>query len=109
MKAFLAWFLGPSRALAQALAEIEYLRGELRRVNDLLTQAWEQRNIVPVQAEHRQPSQPKPEQAKTMGQRQREFEEKRLKDMADWLATEAMREQAMRQMNDAQTQSGAIS
>lgn len=91
MKSLLLWLLSPPRALAQAQDEIAYLRNELRRLNDLLTQAWESSRIVPVQSAHRQPVSPSPEPVKTLGEMQREFAEKRLNDYRQWQNDELAR------------------
>lgn len=69
------WLTRDPAALCQAQAEIEYLRSEVHRLNDLLTQVWESSRIIPRQMEHITPPAPEAEPFKTLGQQQRDFEE----------------------------------
>lgn len=102
MKSFLLWFLSPSRALAQAQTEIEYLRGEVRRLNDLLVQIYEAARVVPVQPQHQAATVPEPEQMKTLGQMQRDFADERIRKYNDWLRDELVRQDNMRAINESQ-------
>jgi hypothetical protein len=69
------WLTRPPAALRQAQAEIDYLRSEVHRLNDLLTQAWEASRVIPRQLEHTTPAAPETEQFKTLGQQQRDYED----------------------------------
>lgn len=75
MRQLIQWLIRPPAALRQAQAEIDYLRSEVHRLNDLLTQAWAASHVIPRQMEHTTPAAPETEQFKTLGQQQRDYEE----------------------------------
>lgn len=101
MKSFFIWLLSPPRALRQAQDEIEWLRSENRRLNDLLTQAWEKSRIVPVQSQHLQPPAQESEPVKTLGQMQREYAEQRVAAYEEWQREEQARLERLRETGGA--------
>lgn len=101
MKSFLVWLLGPSKALQQAQSEIDYLRLELRRVNDLLTQAYETRGVVPVQAEHRQATAADTSAPRTIADLQANLDGQVERDRLAFESAEARRQEAMTQAKAA--------
>lgn len=100
MKAFLAWLMSPSRAHAQAISEIEYLRVENQRLNDLLLQFYEQQRVVPVQRQHLQEVTPEIESSRTLGEQQMEFADQKVAEYRAWQREEAARLERMRQINE---------
>jgi hypothetical protein len=91
MKSFLQWLLSPSRAIQQANSEIEYLRAENKRLNDLLVQAWESSRVVPVQSQHRQSIPKETDPPKTLAAMQIEYEKQALADYKAWQEDEQAR------------------
>lgn len=99
MKAFLAWLLASPRALQQANNEIAWLRSENKRLNDILTQAFESARIIPRQPEHREPVPAAPERRKSIGEMQMEFQDQAAMNYAAWQREEAARLEQQRQSN----------
>jgi hypothetical protein len=91
MKRFLDWLTRDSAALRQAQSEIAWLRGENKRLNDLLTQAWETSRVIPRQPEHASPPAPEAEPFKTLGQQQIDFEQQRIAERQQWEREEQAR------------------
>lgn len=91
MSRLLEWLARDPAELRQAQAEIEYLRAENRRLNDLMTQAWESSRIIPRQLEHATPPAPEAEAFKTLGQQQRDFEESCRRRREEFEAAESAR------------------
>lgn len=96
MNRILDWLTRDPAALRQAKAEIDYLRGEVRRLNDLLTQAWESSRVIPRQLEHTTPAAPESEPFKTLGQQQRDFEDECRRRREEFEAAETRRLDAVK-------------
>jgi hypothetical protein len=99
MNQLLQWLTRPPRALQQANDEIAYLRGEVKRLSDLLTQAYAQARIIPRQPEHQGPPPAAPHQRKTYGEMQAESLERAAANYAKFQEDEQARVEKMRQGN----------
>lgn len=87
----LDWLARPNLSVRLLQAELDRAHNEIRRLNDLLTQAWESARVVPVQGEHRQPLPPPALQRQSYGEIQAEYTKLSEENYQKWLADEELR------------------
>lgn len=97
---FFQWLTCDPAALRQAQAEIVYLRDENRRLNDLLTQAWESSRVIPRQPEHTLPPAPADTQARTMADLQAELDTQAETARLQYEASETKRQEVLRDVKE---------
>lgn len=89
MRSLLAWLSRPSLPIRLLQEETVRCYAEIHRLNDLLTQAYERAGVIPRQ--HQGPPPVQPEQRKTMGEMQVDFQNERIAEYKAWQAEEAER------------------
>jgi len=85
------WWTAPPLAVTLLRDEVASLRAENRRLNDLMTQVYESRGVVPVQPQHVGPTPLPQEQRKSYAEIEAEHSRQDAEDYARFLAEEDAR------------------